>query len=138
MEDEDERAREGSLNFAGAGIWLMPCKREREGGEREREREREGENERPSASLARLSFRAPASAAFLETVHNPCKQSEPTGRRVGTYTEEGEVACERGDRFKQDYQTIKRISTLPGISFPPLVLCAEHPRGNSERYSSAR
>jgi len=37
MEDGDERAREGSLNFAGAGIWLMPCKREREG-ERRRER----------------------------------------------------------------------------------------------------
>jgi hypothetical protein len=47
---------------------------------------------------------------------------------------------ERGDRFKQDYQTIKRISTfpdVPGIS-SPLTLCAEHPRGNFEEDSGKR
>lgn len=80
-------------------------------------------------------------SAFLETVHNPCKQSELTGRRVGT-REEGSERVRRSrtrvgaarDRFKQDYQTIKRISTFPGVPgiSSSFTLCAEHPRGNFE------
>lgn len=53
---------------------------------------------------------------------------------------ERESARARGDRFKQDYQTIKRISTfpdMPGISFP-LTLCAEYPHGNFEEDSGEK
>lgn len=129
----------GSLNFAGAGIWLMP---------REEERKREGgrgrESKRPLAFLARLSFRTLASPPFSRLFiirANKVNQQAGGPERRGAGEAGERAARERGDRFKQDYQTIKRISTFPGVPgiSSSLTLCAdEHPRGNFEEDPSER
>lgn len=117
------------------------------GGERERKREKENEQKASLAFLARLSFRTlaspPFSRLFIIRANKVNQQAGGSERRgVGGGGEAGERAArERGDRFKQDYQTIKRISTFPGVPgiSSSLTLCAdEHPRGNFEEDPSER
>lgn len=120
-EERRRRERGKSLNFAGAGIWLMPSKRRREGGiEGERDRRAKG----LSASLARLSFRVLASPPFSRLfIIRANKVSQQAG---GLERREGVVGVGEGARATGLNKIIKRLKefprspTCPGYLLPAL------------------